>query len=152
MALLGLGWQEKVGPLQASGSGQGGDQTPGSREEQGRALSVVLHGAGGRRVGGPCPSPPSPTTEVPLLGLCAPQDRLGGHPAAPSQCSCRHSQRMEAKQEQKSPQASPPAQLLLSRCSIALSFTVSLGRGRPGHHIPPPQTHALVLPAARAQG
>lgn len=45
MVLLGQGWQEKVGLLQASGSRQGRDQTQGSLEEQGHALSIVLHGA-----------------------------------------------------------------------------------------------------------
>lgn len=45
MGLLGQGWQEKVSLFQASGSRQGRDQTQGSLEEQGHALSIVLHGA-----------------------------------------------------------------------------------------------------------
>lgn len=97
MALLGPGWQEKVGPLRASGSSQGGDQTQGSHKAQGRALSIVLHraeaavtaerGVPARAQAAPAPHPlirlQSCPTEVPLLGFSAPQDRPGSQRSCP---------------------------------------------------------------------
>lgn len=99
MVLLGQGWQEKVGLLQASGSRQGGDQTQGSLEEQGRALSIVLHGAEAAETtewGGPSqavPAPvPHPSSRAALWrcvshGAGPPRTHQGASPAAPSQWS-----------------------------------------------------------------
>lgn len=106
MALLGQGWQEKVGLLQASGSTQGGDQTQGSLEEQGRASSIVLHGAEAAEItewGLPAraqavPAPvPHPSSRAALWrGLSHGAGLLRTHegtsPAAPSQCPFWHIQ------------------------------------------------------------
>ncbi|XP_042655576.1 uncharacterized protein LOC122154044 [Tyto alba] len=86
LAWLGPGRQEKVGPLRASGSGQGGDQTQGSHREQGRGLSIVFHGAEAERgvaAGAQAAPAPVPAAVVPLRGLSAPRDRLRSQPGCP---------------------------------------------------------------------
>lgn len=106
MVLLGQGCQEKVGLLQASGSRQGGDQTQGSLEEQGRALSIVLHGAEAvettewglparaQAVPAPVPQPSSRAALWRCLSHIAelPRTHEGTSAAVPSQRSCWHNQ------------------------------------------------------------
>lgn len=100
MALPGLGWQEKVGPLWASGSGQGGDQTQGSREGTWGMGTCAQHrpprsrGCSGRRLPQlpvPLPSCRAAPWRCRCRGSALPRTEQGASPAAPSQCSCRHS-------------------------------------------------------------
>lgn len=173
MVLLGQGWQEKVGLLQASGSRQGGDQTQGSLEEQGRALSIVLHGAeaaettewgvparlsqllspipaAGLLCGGASHMAQGPPGHIrePAQLLLPSGPLLLAQPAqreahCPGRTRAVGSHAQSMHRNKKSPRVYSPAQLLLSHYSITLSF--AMGQ-QAGDHKHPPQPQTLLIP------
>lgn len=147
MALLGLVCQEKVGPLQASGSSQGGDQTQGSHKEQGRALRILRRAQAAASSEGDVPAraqadpPPRPPAWLPLPSApasaasvarwgadCPGRSRAAGS-RAQSTCSegrirpCREKRSLQ-RQEQRFPQHALPG--------ACWSFVLT-GLWRPGY-------------------